>query len=459
MARVFRMAIFDSPVKSLLPAALLLLGMLFSLDAAAVTAGRILFANGEVNLARGADAPRKARRGDLFEVGDKISTGTQSSAQLRFTDGALVALNADSMFVIEKHNFNKDDPGKGEQAAELLRGGLRAITGAIGHENPEAVNYRTPVATIGIRGTVYEVIYVPPGGLPGLPGVEPGQYTMLLRGQVLLSNGGGELMLGAGEIGYIADENSPPVLRPDLYEIFAKYAGFDEEEYEDGDDETQVGEDESEGIEDETGGMAGARPTYGPFALVVSDVQFGRFMSTPVTVSGGELISATGGSGAITSFTALATAFNVGGITVGDSDIYWGSYGYMDYTPSTGWGIDYIDATQVIVSTDDLPTVGSYTYNYAGGTGASLDPTSHLTVDFASNTMSVALDTTFYGSWTVTNKSIDDFYGGGMSLSNAAAGDGVIVGRFVGSNAEGAISAFSLDILDGYISGVAAFAQ
>ena len=39
----------------------------------------------------------------------------------------------------------------------LLKGGFRAVSGLIGHTRREDYAVQTPVATIGIRGTDYEV--------------------------------------------------------------------------------------------------------------------------------------------------------------------------------------------------------------------------------------------------------------------------------------------------------------
>ena len=203
-----------------------MIGMLVSSNAAADVAGRLLFTRGDVHLLRPAQEPRSVGRGDSVDVGDSIQTGDKSNAQIRMSDGAMVALRADTLFKVEQQTYHKDAPGEGSQAAELLRGGMRAITGAIGHANPSAVSFRTPVATIGIRGTVIDVIYVPPEGLPGLPGVKPGNYTLVLKGKVEVSNPAGSLTLAAGEIAYVPDASTPPILRPDLMWVFVQYAAL-----------------------------------------------------------------------------------------------------------------------------------------------------------------------------------------------------------------------------------------
>jgi hypothetical protein len=38
---------------------------------------------------------------------------------------------------------------------DLVKGGMRAVTGAIAQRRPEAYKVRTPVATLGVRGTEY----------------------------------------------------------------------------------------------------------------------------------------------------------------------------------------------------------------------------------------------------------------------------------------------------------------
>lgn len=472
----------------------LLLGMAFSLTAtAAEPAGRLLFAHGDVQLVRGSEAPVKVTRGAVVQVGDTIRTGINSSAQLRLSDGAMIALRADSVFRIEKQDYNEAAPGEGSQAAQLLRGGMRAITGAIGKKRPEAVSYRTPVATIGVRGTVIDVIYVPPEGLPGLPDVPPGHYTFVMEGSVLLSNQAGELLLAAGEIGYIADEVTPPVLRPDLAELFAMYASLQEPGGDDaatdeentgniGMDDPDTGDIDNVLTETATGDEAGTvAPGNYAFAFLHSfpNLYRANFVTTPVTVNAsGEVQSASDGSGDLSSFTATGTPSNTGSYSAGDSTIYWGEYDGSSVTVNDAGGnplslnsidiLTYIDATHVALSTADLPTTGSYTYNYVGGldyvTGGGLPgidaANTYLSVDFGNGLMGVNLATTQYGTWTASNQPISDFYSSGITLDDGFANNGNIQGRFVGSNAEGAMTAFTLDIgSTSTFYGVAAFAR
>lgn len=479
---------------------LLLLVLIFSTAAnAADSAGRLLFVRGEVQITSVDAEPRAAARGALLQVGDTIRTGAKSNAQLRMSDGAMISLKAGSEFRIEAQDYNKKAPGEGSQVGELLRGGLRAITGAIGHEKPEAVKYRTPVATIGIRGTVFDTIVIPPEGLPELPGMAPGTYVMVLEGQVLLSTPTGELLLGPGEVGYVPFVDAPPELRPDLESIFVEFAAFEEQERPQtggGNDtytRTAINQQDSTRIytlmadvsagqiltDNTPTGTTGATVSPGPYGIAVAGNGIpplqGDFFSGTVTVGGnGELTGASNG-GDISSFTLVATAPNIanqGTYTAGDSVINWGTYAPGDVLALDNFGgqvttaFNYLTATNVIVTTADLPTVGSFTYNYVGGAATYANsPTTtvvtsgSLTVDFGTAQMDISL-TGGYGTYSASNQNISDFYGNGITLAGSnGTNDSSISGRFVGSNAEGAVAGYSLNVIDGFATGVAVFAR
>ncbi|MBE0511107.1 MAG: FecR domain-containing protein, partial [Gammaproteobacteria bacterium] len=288
----------------------LLATLLLGFAAQAEPVARVLMANGDVRAIQSDQSVRALNRGDMLYAGDTIRTGKTSSAQFRFTDGALIALRAESEFNIEQHHYNEQTPQQNEQSGQLVRGGLRAITGAIGRERPEAVNMRTPVATIGIRGTVYETIYIPPGGHPALPGVESGHYTVVLRGRVAISNAGGELVIGDGEIAFVRDANTPPVLRPDLSALFARFAALENvEEIIAELQEDAVKLQDILNVLTETA-LPEPGPTAGPFGFIAvqewpdgpGTSYSGSFFNQAVEMDGELLISAENGTGDIQTF-------------------------------------------------------------------------------------------------------------------------------------------------------------
>ena len=117
---------------------------------------------GEVEFARGAgfaqtanQAPRILGRGVALNEGDRLTTAEGASAILKLTDGTRMTVRPNSEIVIEQFKF-KDNAPDNSFVMQLLRGGLRAITGLIAKGSPDAARLRTSTATIGIRGTDFD---------------------------------------------------------------------------------------------------------------------------------------------------------------------------------------------------------------------------------------------------------------------------------------------------------------
>lgn len=125
--------------------------------AVSAEAARVTFARGPVAAVSADGTSRAVERGTEVNPGDTIRTGT-GRAQLRFTDGAFVSLKPDTDFRVDEYRF-EGGRGTGEERGffSLLRGGLRTITGLIGRARKASYRMRTPVATIGIRGTGYNL--------------------------------------------------------------------------------------------------------------------------------------------------------------------------------------------------------------------------------------------------------------------------------------------------------------
>jgi len=116
-------------------------------------AGLVQFTAGDVQLRRGDSLSRLAKGAEL-DGGDVVLTGTEGRAQIRFSDGGLVALYPDSQFTVTRY---ADGAGTGEDhfVVNLLRGGMRALTGLIGKRNPASYKVITPTAVVGIRGSAF----------------------------------------------------------------------------------------------------------------------------------------------------------------------------------------------------------------------------------------------------------------------------------------------------------------
>jgi hypothetical protein len=151
--------------------------------------GKVIVSVGKVEAVNTEGVARSLKRRSAVFATDTVTTYEGSKAQLRFTDGSMVSLSQNSLFKIEEYEFGGDG---GEKAVyNLLKGGLQTITGAIGHVNKQDYTLKTPVATIGIRGTFYQIFMTPSGGMVGFvkeggivvknakgakTNVQPGQY-------------------------------------------------------------------------------------------------------------------------------------------------------------------------------------------------------------------------------------------------------------------------------------------
>ena len=138
----------------------------FMLAAAEVApAGQVIVASGTVQALTASGEVRELRRRSSFYAGDTIRTASASQAQLRFADGALLSLRPDSELRVDDYRYTNQGGAGDRSVSTLLKGGLRTITGVIGKQDPQAYEVKTPVATIGVRGTHYEAVLESPESL------------------------------------------------------------------------------------------------------------------------------------------------------------------------------------------------------------------------------------------------------------------------------------------------------
>ena len=118
-------------------------------------AGRVILATGTVAIVRGAERI-PAAVGVPLRPGDTLEVGTQSHAQIYLTDESIISLRPETTFRIREYDLPAMDPSSVRAFFELLKGGMRTVTGLINRRENYRVN--TPTATIGIRGTHYWLV-------------------------------------------------------------------------------------------------------------------------------------------------------------------------------------------------------------------------------------------------------------------------------------------------------------
>jgi hypothetical protein len=119
--------------------------------------GRVLRTSGEVSAVDPSGSTRPLARGSEIFVTEVITTGAESSVQLRLSDASLVTLNADASFSVDEYAFDGEGGAADSVAMSMLRGSMRTISGSIGEAAGDTYQMNTPFASIGIRGTEYGV--------------------------------------------------------------------------------------------------------------------------------------------------------------------------------------------------------------------------------------------------------------------------------------------------------------
>lgn len=162
---------------------------LLALSASAwASGGYIHDASGSVSLAVGKDAPRWAKINDTVTSGTVIRTGKASHAVLKFEDGQVVSLQADTTFQVRNYLYLPHQPQDSSILFSMFKGGMRFVTGMIGKQNPEGFRLATPNATIGIRGTDFIVAMS-----------NKGLYSQVISGSISSTNAAGTLVLSTGQ--------------------------------------------------------------------------------------------------------------------------------------------------------------------------------------------------------------------------------------------------------------------
>lgn len=151
-------------------------------------AGQVIVASGTVKALAPGGEVRALRRRSPFYSGETIRTAAASEVQLRFADGALLSLRADSEFRVDDYRYENGGGAGDRSVSTLIKGGLRTITGVIGKQDPHAYQVKTPVATIGVRGTHYEAVLESPESL----------VLAAWQGGIRVQNEAGTVDLGAG---------------------------------------------------------------------------------------------------------------------------------------------------------------------------------------------------------------------------------------------------------------------
>jgi hypothetical protein len=152
-------------------------------------AGRVTIVLGAVEATAPDGSVRTLSRQDPVFEGDTLRSGPRGRAQIRFTDRSLLSLRPDTEISIDDYEYDEAVPASGRQSLDLAGGGFRTLTGEVAERNRDAYRVSTPLAVVGVRGTIWDAFVTRNGAL--LLGVARGAISAE-------SNSGRQIQLGVG---------------------------------------------------------------------------------------------------------------------------------------------------------------------------------------------------------------------------------------------------------------------
>lgn len=123
---------------------------------------KVTNARGDIFAVDAAGQRRRLVDGGSVYPGDVVETARGAQAVLAFRDESRITVGSQSRFRVDNFVYDDKNAGEGRFLASILRGSVRALTGLIGKANNRNVGFSTATATIGIRGTGFDVLCTGP---------------------------------------------------------------------------------------------------------------------------------------------------------------------------------------------------------------------------------------------------------------------------------------------------------
>ncbi len=120
---------------------------------AALNIGVASAVRGSVKATAPGAAGRVVETGKPVYSHDKVSTGPEGKLQILLLDQTSFTIGANSEMELDEFVF---DPATnvGKVSAKIAKGAFRFVTGKVARKDPGSMQVKTPVGTIGIRGTM-----------------------------------------------------------------------------------------------------------------------------------------------------------------------------------------------------------------------------------------------------------------------------------------------------------------
>src|SRR3712207_2393681 len=120
------------------------LPVIFSAPSWAQAAGEVEFSRGVGFAQMPGEGPRTLGRGLPLREGDRLTTSEGATAIVRLNDGTRMTVRPNSELVLQQYQFRESAPDN-SFLMQLVRGGFRAVTGAITKNAPNAGRIQTKI--------------------------------------------------------------------------------------------------------------------------------------------------------------------------------------------------------------------------------------------------------------------------------------------------------------------------
>ena len=160
----------------------------------------------EAKVTRTDGTVEELEEGDPIYQGDIVETGEDGEVAIIFIDESAFSLGDGGRMVIDEMVFNPSE-GEGSSSVSLVQGAFSFVSGQIAKTDPNAMSLKTPVATIGIRGTIAG---------KAAPEGEENTLTLLpdasgTTGEITMTNAAGTVVMNTvGATVAVSSFNQPP---------------------------------------------------------------------------------------------------------------------------------------------------------------------------------------------------------------------------------------------------------
>lgn len=141
---------------------------------------------------------RTLKANDVVRVGESIRSGADGEMVVRTDDSGVIAVRPKAEMAMER--FSQGGAEGDRFSLNILTGAVRLVTGLIGQRSRENYQVTTPTATMGVRGTDFEV-FVLDAESARVAKQREGSYNRVYRGATTVEQSGQILEVQNGQVG------------------------------------------------------------------------------------------------------------------------------------------------------------------------------------------------------------------------------------------------------------------